>query len=143
MWRSARPLLAAAGHAAADPLPCGRQVADADAGFGGQQECVDEFERGARGDGHGVEQVRPAQAAPTSKPAVGQLGPVGPAIGVAWHGFPRRSIVLLLAAVSSSSCGAYTVFSSLRVYRTVLSVRSTRQNSLPSGSAMTMTAPSS
>src|SRR5262249_11676397 len=39
------------------PLPCGRQVAYADAGCGGYQKCVDELERGGWARGHGVEQI--------------------------------------------------------------------------------------
>ena len=39
------------------PLPCSRQIADADAGCGGYQECVDQLERGGWACGHGVEQV--------------------------------------------------------------------------------------
>jgi hypothetical protein len=39
------------------PSSCGVQVADTDAGCGGDQERVDQLLNGAWGDGRGVEQV--------------------------------------------------------------------------------------
>src|SRR5262249_36196311 len=58
------------------PLPCGWQVADADAGCGGYQECVDELERGGWACGHGVEQVDAATCG-----GGGGEGVAGPALG--------------------------------------------------------------